>query len=83
MNWHTDVQIAFRWVREALLRPLRTRKRGDRDQQAAPRVAGLPAHRRIRRRQSHPAIITAYAQEEATAPVSASCSPRCCRGSRR
>ena len=23
VNWHTDVRIAFHWLREALLRPLR------------------------------------------------------------
>ena len=55
VNWHTDVKIAFTWLREALLKPLPPGSRvvvvssGAADQ----RVAG---QRRVRRGQGHPAV---------------------------
>ena len=55
VNWQTDVRIAFHWLREALLKPLR---RGSRvvviSSGAAPRR--VAAERRVRRRQGHSAL---------------------------
>ena len=55
VNWHTDVKIAFTWLREALLKPLATRQPSRRGEQRrrAQRIAG---QRRLRRCQGHPAI---------------------------
>ena len=55
VNWHTDVRIAFQWLREALLKPLRPWQQGDRDQQRRG-AAGIADQRRLRRRQGHPTL---------------------------
>ena len=55
VNWHTDVRIAFHWLREALLQPLRPGSRGGRNQQRR-RGGRVTAQRRVRRRQGHRAL---------------------------
>lgn len=73
VNWHTDVKIAFQWVREALLKPLRPGSRVvvvssgaglartglDGALQGSPLSGGYSGAKATQR------LITAYAQEEA------------------
>ena len=65
VNWHTDVRIAFHWVREALLRPLRPGSRvivisSGAALQGSPLSGGYAGAKATQR------FITAYAQDEAT-----------------
>ena len=64
-NWHTDVRIAFEWVREALLKPLRPGSRvivisSGAALQGSPLSGGYAGAKATQR------FIAAYAQEEAT-----------------
>jgi hypothetical protein len=60
VNWHADVRIAFLWLREALLKPLRPgRSRGRHQRRRDSRFA---AQRRVRQRQGYPA--PNYARDE-------------------
>jgi NAD(P)-dependent dehydrogenase (short-subunit alcohol dehydrogenase family) len=63
-NWHTDVRMAFHWVREALLKPLRRGSRGvvissGAALQGSPLSGGYAGAKATQR------FITAYAQDEA------------------
>jgi NAD(P)-dependent dehydrogenase (short-subunit alcohol dehydrogenase family) len=63
-NWHTDVRMAFHWLREALLRPLRPGSRvvvmsSGAALQGSPLSGGYAGAKATQR------FITAYAQEEA------------------
>ncbi len=65
VNWHTDVRIAFEWVREALLKPLRPGSRvivisSGAALQGSPLSGGYAGAKATQR------FIAAYAQEEAT-----------------
>ena len=65
VNWHTDVRIAFHWVREALLKPLRPGSRmvvisSGAALQGSPLSGGYAGAKATQR------FITAYAQDEAT-----------------
>ena len=83
VNWETDVRIAFHWLRETLLKPLRPGSRVIVISSGAA-VAGSPAQRRVRRRQGQPS-----GSSPDTPTMShggrawASRSPRCCHGSPR
>jgi len=55
VNWHTDVRIAFHWLREALLKPLRPGMQGGRGQQRC-RARGVTTQRWVRRRQGDAAL---------------------------
>jgi NAD(P)-dependent dehydrogenase (short-subunit alcohol dehydrogenase family) len=65
VNWHTDVRIAFHWVREALLKPLAPGSRvivisSGAALQGSPLSGGYAGAKATQR------FITAYAQDEAT-----------------
>jgi NAD(P)-dependent dehydrogenase (short-subunit alcohol dehydrogenase family) len=65
VNWHTDVRIAFHWVREALLKPLRPGSRvivvsSGAALQGSPLSGGYAGAKATQR------FIAAYAQDEAT-----------------
>src|SRR6266536_2201949 len=66
VNWETDVRIAFHWLREALLRPLRP---GGRvvvfSSGATLNVNGSPLSGGYAGAKATQRFITAYAQEEA------------------
>ena len=66
VNWHTDVRIAFHWLREALLKPLRP---GSRvvvfSSGAAVNPAGSPLSGGYAGAKATQRFITGYAQEEA------------------
>jgi NAD(P)-dependent dehydrogenase (short-subunit alcohol dehydrogenase family) len=64
VNWHTDVRIAFHWVREALLKPLR---RGSRVVviSSGAALAGSPLSGGYAGAKATQRFITAYAQDEA------------------
>jgi NAD(P)-dependent dehydrogenase (short-subunit alcohol dehydrogenase family) len=64
VNWHTDVRIAFNWLREALLKPLRSGSRvivisSGAALNGSPLSGGYAGAKATQR------FITAYAQEEA------------------
>ena len=64
VNWHTDVRIAFNWLREALLKPLRPGSRvvvisSGAALQGSPLSGGYAGAKATQR------FITAYAQDEA------------------
>ena len=67
VNWHTDVRIAFHWLREALLKPLRP---GSRvvvfSSGAALNANGSPLSGGYAGAKATQRFITAYAQDEAT-----------------
>ena len=65
VNWHSDVRIAFNWVREALLKPLRPGSKvivisSGAALQGSPLSGGYAGAKATQR------FITAYAQDEAT-----------------
>jgi NAD(P)-dependent dehydrogenase (short-subunit alcohol dehydrogenase family) len=65
VNWHADVRIAFHWLREALLRPLRPGSRvvvisSGAALRGSPLSGGYAGAKATQR------FVTAYAQEEAT-----------------
>ena len=82
VNWHADVKIAFHWLREALLRPLRPGSRVVVISSGAA-LAGSPLSGGYAGAKATQRFLTGYAQDEATAPVWASRSPPYSRGSRR
>ena len=63
VNWHTDVRIAFNWLRESLLRPLREGSRvvviSSGAQAGSPLSGGYAGAKATQR------FITGYAQDEA------------------
>jgi NAD(P)-dependent dehydrogenase (short-subunit alcohol dehydrogenase family) len=63
-NWHTDVRIAFHWLREALLKPLRPGSRVVVISSGAA-LAGSPLSGGYAGAKATQRFITAYAQEEA------------------
>ena len=65
VNWHTDVRIAFHWLREALLRPLRPGSRVVVVSSGAA-VAGSPLSGGYAGSKATQRFITGYAQDEAT-----------------
>jgi NAD(P)-dependent dehydrogenase (short-subunit alcohol dehydrogenase family) len=65
VNWHTDVRIAFHWLREALLKPLRPGSRvvvisSGAAQAGSPLSGGYAGAKATQR------FITGYAEDEAT-----------------
>ncbi len=64
VNWHTDVRIAFHWLREALLKPLRPGSRVIVVSSGAA-IAGSPLSGGYAGAKATQRFITAYAQEEA------------------
>lgn len=64
VNWHTDVRIAFHWLREALLRPLALGSRVVVISSGAA-LAGSPLTGGYAGAKATQRFITAYAQEEA------------------
>src|SRR5437899_835713 len=64
VNWHTDVKIAFQWLREALLKPLRPGSRVVVVSSGAA-VAGSPLSGGYAGAKATQRFIAAYAQEEA------------------
>jgi NAD(P)-dependent dehydrogenase (short-subunit alcohol dehydrogenase family) len=64
VNWHTDVRIAFHWLREALLKPLRAGSRVVVISSGAA-LAGSPLSGGYAGAKATQRFITAYAQEEA------------------
>jgi NAD(P)-dependent dehydrogenase (short-subunit alcohol dehydrogenase family) len=64
VNWHTDVRIAFHWLREALLKPLRPGGRVVVVSSGAA-VAGSPLSGGYAGAKATQRFITGYAQEEA------------------
>lgn len=64
VNWHTDVRIAFNWVREALLKPLRPGSRVVVVSSGAA-LAGSPLSGGYAGAKATQRVITAYAQDEA------------------
>ncbi len=64
VNWHTDVRVAFHWLREALLKPLRPGSRVVVLSSGAA-VAGSPLSGGYAGAKATQRFITAYAQEEA------------------
>jgi NAD(P)-dependent dehydrogenase (short-subunit alcohol dehydrogenase family) len=64
VNWQTDVRIAFHWLREALLRPLRPGSRVVVISSGAA-VAGSPLSGGYAGAKATQRFITAYAQDEA------------------
>ena len=64
VNWHTDVRIAFHWLREALLKPLRPGTRVVVFSSGAA-LAGSPLSGGYAGAKATQRFITAYAQEEA------------------
>jgi NAD(P)-dependent dehydrogenase (short-subunit alcohol dehydrogenase family) len=65
VNWHTDVRIAFHWLREALLTPLRPGSRVVVISSGAA-LAGSPLSGGYAGAKATQRFITAYAQDEAT-----------------
>jgi NAD(P)-dependent dehydrogenase (short-subunit alcohol dehydrogenase family) len=65
VNWHADVRIAFHWLREALLRPLRPGSRVVVVSSGAA-LAGSPLSGGYAGAKATQRFITAYAQDEAT-----------------
>jgi NAD(P)-dependent dehydrogenase (short-subunit alcohol dehydrogenase family) len=65
VNWHADVRIAFQWLREVLLRPLRPGGRVIVVSSGAA-LAGSPLSGGYAGAKATQRFITAYAQEEAT-----------------
>ena len=63
VNWHTDVRIAFHWLREALLKPLRPGSRVVVFSSGAA-LAGSPLSGGLAGAKATQRFITAYAQEE-------------------
>jgi NAD(P)-dependent dehydrogenase (short-subunit alcohol dehydrogenase family) len=63
-NWHTDVRIAFHWLREALLKPLRPGSRVVVISSGAA-VAGSPLSGGYAGAKATQRFITGYAQDEA------------------
>jgi NAD(P)-dependent dehydrogenase (short-subunit alcohol dehydrogenase family) len=64
VNWHTDVRIAFHWLREALVKPLRPGSRVVVFSSGAA-LAGSPLSGGYAGAKATERFITAYAQEEA------------------
>ncbi|HWD69705.1 MAG TPA: SDR family oxidoreductase, partial [Solirubrobacteraceae bacterium] len=64
VNWHTDVQVAFHWLREALLKPLRPSSRVVVISSGAA-VAGSPLSGGYAGAKATQRFITGYAQDEA------------------
>jgi NAD(P)-dependent dehydrogenase (short-subunit alcohol dehydrogenase family) len=64
VNWQTDVRIAFHWLREALLKPLRPGSRVVVFSSAAA-LAGSPLSGGYAGAKATQRFITGYAQEEA------------------
>jgi NAD(P)-dependent dehydrogenase (short-subunit alcohol dehydrogenase family) len=64
VNWHTDVRVAFHWLREALLKPLRPGSRVVVISSGAA-LAGSPLSGGYAGAKATQRFITAYAQEEA------------------
>ena len=64
VNWHTDVRIAFHWLREALLKPLRPGSRVVMVSSGAA-LAGSPLSGGYAGAKATQRFITAYAQDEA------------------
>jgi NAD(P)-dependent dehydrogenase (short-subunit alcohol dehydrogenase family) len=64
VNWHTDVRIAFHWLREALLRPLRPGSRVIVVSSGAA-LAGSPLSGGYAGAKATQRFITGYAREEA------------------
>jgi NAD(P)-dependent dehydrogenase (short-subunit alcohol dehydrogenase family) len=64
INWHTDVRIAFHWLREALLKPLRPGSRVVVVSSGAA-LAGSPLSGGYAGAKATQRFITGYAQEEA------------------
>ncbi|HEV8568081.1 MAG TPA: SDR family oxidoreductase [Actinoplanes sp.] len=64
VNWHTDVRIAFNWLREALLKPLRPGSRVVVVSSGAA-LAGSPLSGGYAGAKATQRFITGYAQEEA------------------
>jgi NAD(P)-dependent dehydrogenase (short-subunit alcohol dehydrogenase family) len=77
VNWHTDVRIAFHWLREALLKPLRPGSRVVVVSSGAAVAEGTPAPR------PPSASSRGTPRTRRSVPVWASPSSRCCPGSRR
>jgi NAD(P)-dependent dehydrogenase (short-subunit alcohol dehydrogenase family) len=65
VNWHTDVRIAFHWLREALLKPLRPGSKVVVVSSGAA-VAGSPLSGGYAGAKATQRFITGYAQDEAT-----------------
>jgi len=65
VNWHTDVKIAFHWLREVLLKPLRPGSTVVVVSSGAA-VAGSPLSGGYAGAKATQRFITAYAQDEAT-----------------
>jgi NAD(P)-dependent dehydrogenase (short-subunit alcohol dehydrogenase family) len=65
VNWHTDVKIAFHWLREALLKPLRPGSTVVVVSSGAA-VAGSPLSGGYAGAKATQRFITGYAQDEAT-----------------
>ena len=65
VNWHGDVRIAFHWLREALLRPLRPGSRVIVVSSGAA-LAGSPLSGGYAGAKATQRFITGYAQDEAT-----------------
>ncbi len=64
VNWHTDVRVAFHWLREALLKPLRPGSRVIVVSSGAA-LAGSPLSGGYAGAKATQRFITGYAQEEA------------------
>jgi NAD(P)-dependent dehydrogenase (short-subunit alcohol dehydrogenase family) len=64
VNWHTDVRIAFHWLREALLKPLRPGSRVVVVSSGAA-LAGSPLSGGYAGAKATQRLITGYAQDEA------------------
>jgi NAD(P)-dependent dehydrogenase (short-subunit alcohol dehydrogenase family) len=64
VNWHADVRIAFHWLREALLRPLRPGSRVVVVSSGAA-LAGSPLSGGYAGAKATQRLITGYAQDEA------------------
>jgi len=79
VNWHTDVRIAFHWLREALLKPLRP---GSRvvvvSSGAALNTAGSPLSGGYAGAKATQRFITGYAQDESAVAGWRLASRRCC-----
>jgi NAD(P)-dependent dehydrogenase (short-subunit alcohol dehydrogenase family) len=65
VNWHTDVRIAFHWLRQALLAPLRSGSRVVVVSSGAA-LAGSPLSGGYAGAKATVRFLTAYAQQEAT-----------------
>jgi NAD(P)-dependent dehydrogenase (short-subunit alcohol dehydrogenase family) len=65
VNWHTDVRVAFHWLREALLKPLRPGSRVVVVSSGAA-LAGSPLSGGYAGAKATQRFITGYAQDEAT-----------------